>query len=65
MLERHRREISLVVAILAIGAVLGVVAPGFFTFANQRDLMLANMPVLYSATCWTSSAAAGRANSKG
>ena len=49
MLERHRREISLVVAILAIGAVLAVVAPGFFTFANQRDLMLANMPVLIVA----------------
>jgi len=49
MLERHRREISLIVAILAIVAVLAVVAPGFFTFANQRDLMLANMPVLIVA----------------
>ena len=49
MLERHRREISLIVAILAIGAVLAVVAPGFFTFANQRDLVLANMPVLIVA----------------
>ena len=28
---------------------LGVVAPDFFTFANQRDLMLANMPVLIVA----------------
>ncbi len=49
MLERHRREFSLIVAILAIGAVLAVVAPGFFTFANQRDLLLANMPVLIVA----------------
>ena len=49
MLERHRRELSLIVAILAIGVVLAVVAPGFFTFANQRDLMLANMPVLIVA----------------
>ena len=49
MLERHRREISLIVAILAIGVVLAVVAPGFFTFANQRDLVLSNMPVLIVA----------------
>ena len=49
MLERHRREFSLIVAILAIGVVLAVVAPGFFTFANQRDLVLANMPVLIVA----------------
>ena len=49
MLERHRREISLIVAILAIGAVLAVVAPGFFTLANLRDLLLANMPVLIVA----------------
>jgi len=49
MLQRHRREISLIVSILAIVAVLAVVAPGFFTFANQRDLMLANMPVLIVA----------------
>src|SRR5665811_2141773 len=49
MLQRHRREISLIAAILALVAVLAVVAPGFFTFANQRDLMLANMPVLIVA----------------
>ena len=35
MLERHRREISLVVAILALGAVLAVVAPGFFTLRQS------------------------------
>ena len=49
MLERHRREVSLIVAILAIVAVLAVVAPGFFSFANQRDMLLANMPVLIVA----------------
>jgi rhamnose transport system permease protein len=49
MFERHRREISLILAILAIVAVLAIVAPGFFTFANQRDLVLANMPVLIVA----------------
>ena len=49
MLERHRREVSLIVVILVIGAVLAAAAPGFFTFANQRDLVLANMPVLIVA----------------
>jgi len=49
MLQRHRREISLIAAILAIGVVLAAAAPGFFSFANQRDLLLANMPVLIVA----------------
>jgi rhamnose transport system permease protein len=49
MLQRHRREISLIAAILSIGAVLAIAAPGFFSFANQRDLLLANMPVLIVA----------------
>jgi rhamnose transport system permease protein len=49
MLESHRREVSLAVVILAIGAALATTAPGFFTFANQRDLVLANMPVLIVA----------------
>jgi rhamnose transport system permease protein len=44
-----RREISLVAAILAVAAVLAVAAPTFFTFANQRDMVLANMPVLIVA----------------
>ena len=46
MFERHRREFSVMVAILAILAVLAVAAPGFFTFENQIDLLLGNMPVL-------------------
>ena len=49
MIERYRRELSLIVVLLALGAVLAVVAPGFFTFDNQRDLILANMPVLIVA----------------
>ncbi|HXK03564.1 MAG TPA: ABC transporter permease [Verrucomicrobiae bacterium] len=40
------REVSLIAAMLAIALVLLAVAPGFFTFGNQRDLVLANMPVL-------------------
>ena len=49
MLERRRREISLLAAIVALAVVLAIAAPGFFTFANQRDLVLANMPVLIVA----------------
>jgi rhamnose transport system permease protein len=45
----QRREFSLVAAILVLAAVLAVAAPTFFTFANQRDLVLANMPVLIVA----------------
>ncbi len=49
MIHRYRREFSLVIAILAIGAVMAVAAPGFFSLANQRDLLMANMPVLIVA----------------
>ncbi len=49
MFERYRREISLVIAILAIAAALAIVAPGFFTPANQRDLIMTNLPVLIAA----------------
>ena len=45
----QRREVSLAVAILAVAVVLAFAAPAFFTFANQRDLLLANMPVLIVA----------------
>jgi len=49
MLTRHRREISLVAAILGLSAVLAGVAPGFFAPGNLRDLLMANMPVLIVA----------------
>src|SRR6202007_1167548 len=42
----QRREISLVVAIAALATVLAFVAPSFFSVANLRDLLLANMPVV-------------------
>src|SRR5438128_12324231 len=45
----HRREISLLIAILLLAAVLAGVAPGFFNGANLRDLLLSNMPVLIAA----------------
>jgi rhamnose transport system permease protein len=45
----RKRIISLALAILAIAAVLALSAPSFFSLANQRDLALANMPVLIVA----------------
>jgi rhamnose transport system permease protein len=46
---QHRRELSLILAIVAIAAVLALIAPAFFTLANLRDLVMANMPVLIVA----------------
>lgn len=48
-MKRHTREISLAIAIVALGGVLAVVAPGFFSFGNLRDLTMTNMPVLIVA----------------
>jgi rhamnose transport system permease protein len=45
----HRREISIAGAIVVLGIVLGVAAPGFFTWQNQLDLLMTNMPVLIAA----------------
>jgi rhamnose transport system permease protein len=47
------RELSIVAAIAAIAAVLALVAPGFFTLANLRDLLLTNVPVLIVAAGMT------------
>ncbi|MGH9159512.1 MAG: ABC transporter permease [Vicinamibacteraceae bacterium] len=49
MLKRHRREVSVVIAIVALAIVLAVIAPGYFARANLRDLFLANLPVLIVA----------------
>jgi rhamnose transport system permease protein len=49
MMQRYQREISVAAAILALAAVLALAAPGFFTFQNQTDLLLTNMPVLIVA----------------
>jgi ABC-type sugar transport system ATPase subunit/ribose/xylose/arabinose/galactoside ABC-type transport system permease subunit len=49
MLREHRRELSVATAIVALGAVLAVVAPGYFAGGNLRDLLLANAPVLVAA----------------
>jgi rhamnose transport system permease protein len=45
----HRREISIALAIVAIWVVMALAAPGFFTAANQRDILMANIPVLIAA----------------
>ena len=46
---RYRWEFSIAVAIVALGIVVAFAAPGFFTAENQRDVLMANMPVLIAA----------------
>jgi rhamnose transport system permease protein len=43
------REASLACAIAALGVVLAIVAPGYFSVENLTDLFLANLPVLLVA----------------
>jgi rhamnose transport system permease protein len=45
----HRREITLVLVIAALGIVLAAVAPAYFQRENLSDLFLASMPVLVVA----------------
>ena len=49
MLARHRREVSVALAIVALAIVLAAAAPGYFSAENLSDLFLANMPVLIVA----------------
>ena len=44
-----RREASVALAIVALGLVLALAAPGFFARDNLNDLFLANLPVLIVA----------------
>lgn len=53
MLRNRQREFSIVIAILAIAAVLALLAPAFFSVANLRDLVLANVPVMMVAVGMT------------
>ena len=46
MLTTHRREVSVAAAIAALGLVLALAAPGYFTRENLSDLFLASLPVL-------------------
>jgi ribose/xylose/arabinose/galactoside ABC-type transport system permease subunit len=49
VLQHHRRELSVAIAIAVLSAVLTAVAPGFFAGENLLDLFLANLPVLIVA----------------
>jgi rhamnose transport system permease protein len=44
-----RREISLLIVIVALGSVLAAMTPGYFARENLSDLFLGNMPVLIVA----------------
>jgi rhamnose transport system permease protein len=48
-MDRHRREITLVLVIAALAIALAALAPGYFAPENLGDLFLANMPVLVVA----------------
>ena len=52
-LSRYKRELSALLAYAVLLAVVGVVAPSFFSGANLRDLALVNAPVLLIATGMT------------
>ena len=45
----HRREVSLLAVIAALGLVLAAIAPGYYARENLSDLFLGNMPVLIVA----------------
>jgi rhamnose transport system permease protein len=49
VLTRHRREVSVAAAIVALGFVLALEAPGYFSRENLSDLFLASLPVLIVA----------------
>ncbi len=49
MLARHRIEVSIGLALLALAALLAVRAPAFFQAGNLLDVLLATLPVLIAA----------------
>jgi rhamnose transport system permease protein len=48
-LNYYKRELSAALAFAALLAVVAVIAPGFFSFTNLRDLVINNAPVLLIA----------------
>lgn len=52
-LGRYKRELSALLAYVALLVVVGVLAPSFFAGANLRDLALNNAPTLLLATGMT------------
>src|SRR6516162_6924822 len=53
LLQRYRRELAVVLAYLVLLLLGAVVAPSFFSFANWRDLVVNNAPVLIIAVGMT------------
>jgi rhamnose transport system permease protein len=53
MAARHRREIAIALSILVLCIVMAAAAPSFFSVANQRDMLMANIPVLIAAVGMT------------
>jgi rhamnose transport system permease protein len=53
MTSRHRREIAIAVSLLVLCIVMIVAAPSFFSAANLRDMLMANIPVLMAAVGMT------------
>jgi len=49
MLARHRIEVSIGLALLALAALLAARAPAFFQAGNLLDVLLATLPVLIAA----------------
>jgi len=50
---RYQREASAAIAYIALLAVAGVAAPGFYSWANLRDLVIGNSPALIVAVGMT------------
>lgn len=48
-MKHHGREVSIAAAILSLSLVLAIIAPGYFSPENLKDLFLANVPVLIVA----------------
>lgn len=53
MMGRHRREVTVALAIAALALLLLVSSPAFFSRDNLADIFLANMPVLIVAVGMT------------
>src|SRR4051812_38262519 len=53
MLMTYRREAAVAAAIVVLGLILAVAAPGYFSAENLSDLFLANLPVLLVAVGMT------------
>ena len=53
MMRRHRREVTVALAIAALALLLLVSSPAFFSRDNLADIFLANMPVLIVAVGMT------------